>query len=237
MTIYLSGGDNVGLKEFLDNLIGENLLYIPLALDPNGQYYNSCENWLKGELANNSKRKFNIDTIKGNTDNIKSRYDGIFIGGGNTHRLAYELKRLKLTPILYSWLKSIECSCFAVSAGAIFLGKSIHTSLDKNPGLPEANGLNLIRELSLICHYNDTYEAHTHEFIKKYNLPVLALENNCTIKIEKEFFSILGSGEATVFYPENIPLKFNSTFAQIPLSSDRLYDNIKNFTIEKKIFK
>jgi hypothetical protein len=52
MTIYLSGGDNVGLKEFLDNLTGDNLLYLPLALDPTGQYYNSCENWLKGELAN-----------------------------------------------------------------------------------------------------------------------------------------------------------------------------------------
>ena len=98
MKVFLCGGGageqtieaNKRLNEVIDHT--KPCLYIPLAME--ADMYDSCYKWITGELKDLDIPY--IDMVRSAEELAEkdlSAYSVLFIGGGNTYKLLYDIKR------------------------------------------------------------------------------------------------------------------------------------------------
>lgn len=208
MNLFLCGGGS-GLQvlyamDMFANLINKKkpVLYIPLAMK--NEKYNSCYEWFKDEM-----KQVNITNFEMITTSIElskkdfNDYSAIFIGGGNTYKLLYELKANNNINKIKEYLKN-NGIVFGGSAGAIIFGKDVNGCAledDNDVKLNDTKGLNFIDNYSLLCHLNDKNLNKNLEYLKKYSLEnkLIYLPEDNVIHVTENEFNILGDSDYIMF--------------------------------------
>jgi len=170
------------------------VLYIPLAWK--NEDYESCLNWLKGELLPYGIDKFVMITNISQFDNVDlGEYNSLFIGGGNTYKLLKYLKESKGYSKIKEYIENGGI-VFGGSAGAIIFGKDIQTcnicSNDENlwPDL-DTSGFDVMNGISLSCHYaskgkKEDHDISTEEYTKRgYKILNLTEEQSAFVTDEE----------------------------------------------------
>ncbi|MCH5339136.1 MAG: Type 1 glutamine amidotransferase-like domain-containing protein, partial [Acetatifactor sp.] len=165
MMIFLCGGGSgeqtVEATRRFNDVIDHTkpLLYVPLAMK--SELYPSCYEWIKGEM-----REVNIPSIEMVTSAEEitrkelKNYSAIFIGGGNTFKLLYELKVSGAFDQIKHYIEQ-DGIIFGGSAGAIIFGESLESCVldDVNHvGLRDIAGFDVLNGISLLCHYTNRTE-------------------------------------------------------------------------------
>ncbi|KKS30714.1 MAG: hypothetical protein UV60_C0005G0016 [Parcubacteria group bacterium GW2011_GWA2_43_11] len=186
------GGDEVVAKEFNDfyaSLLPSKpkVLYIPIAWK--SADFDACLDWFSGTF---SKLGFSIEMLtdlKSAKEDYVSKFDSVYIGGGNTFSLLYDLRESNFLGILQNYLASGKLVCGG-SAGAIIFGKDIRTaSLGKDSdtnevGLTDFSGLNLVKEYAVQCHYEANQYIELQEYAKRGAMNVFALPEESGLFID-----------------------------------------------------
>jgi len=143
--------------------------------------------------------------------NLKNRkyedikdYDAIYIGGGNTYYLLNEIKSSHFDKLLKKYLKNGGL-IYGGSAGTIIFGMNIQTASIGNCSdtnhvkLKKFNGLNLVNNYSIHCHYRKSDDCELFKYVKKHHNKVIALTKETGILIKDKKISVIGSKKAFVF--------------------------------------
>lgn len=216
MRIFLCGGGSGNqvssayekFSEIIDHT--KPLLYIPIAMEI--EQMEDCNKWIRKEL-----KEYNITDIdmvkvfKELDEKNLNDYCAVFIGGGNTYKLLFELK---LTGF-YNKLKDFINNggiVFGGSAGAIVLGKDIKSCEcdDENEvGLVNTQGLNVLPDFSFVCHYTNR-EEEKNEYNKQYitklsnEMRIIALPEEDTMYISENGIEVFGGKPYYIFDNERI---------------------------------
>jgi len=208
--IILAGGgtekESKELDRFFVSLIKRNkkLIYIPIAMD--SRPYSDCFNWF-----NKAMKKLNFNNF-GMVTNLKKfkiskNIGAIYIGGGNTFKLLKEIRQSNFDKKLLKFIKDGGI-IYGGSAGAIILGKDILTSSDNNENVKDNfDGLNLINNYSVWCHYNNEDEK-IFDYIKSRRNNVIAISEKSGIFINGNNFKVIG--EPAFLFKGNEKIKLPS---------------------------
>jgi len=180
--IFISGwGDEIQTKEFdriyKEMLKGKNILYVPWAFYPNN--YWSCKRWINNVFPHNEG--YYVYMIAEN-DNIDlsyfvDKFDGIYIWWWNTFRLLKLIKKTWFYKVIDKFSK-LQKPIYGGSAWAIILWKEINTSPDMNVvklSLEETYWMDYFDGFSIFCHYNKDYDVEINDYVRNYNIPVIAI--------------------------------------------------------------
>ena len=202
------GGDEIvarPIDEFYVSLLPTNakVLYIPVAWKTGN--FEECLKWYKmtyGALGlNNAEMRTDLEGKQ--LQNLTS-FDTIYIGGGNTFLLLHYLKETGFLKLLRQYIQSGKL-VFGGSAGAIILGKDIRTAgfcgdPDENTiGLTEFEGLNLINDYTIQCHYEPSQDIELEAFVKENNRPTIALSKETGLYVENGNLKAEGTKSAYIF--------------------------------------
>ena len=188
--IIMGGGGNSKESysldyQYLTRFGIKSILYIPIALDCDDIGYEKCYEWIVGWVTKLSPRFINIDMCTDLSEIIDLlQYDSIYIGGGNTYKLLYQIKKYKWDTKLTDFYRQGGI-IYGGSAGAIILGKSILTVPSEYLSLINqynTDGLNLVEQL-VRCHYNrDRDNRHLNKYLidlsAKLSTPLLLIEED-----------------------------------------------------------
>lgn len=89
------------------------------------------------------------------------------------------------------------------SSGAVILGKNIAITLDKKDGYKHENGLGLIGNYSILCHYDNTQDNRIKSYINQTKFNVLALPIDSGLVVRDKTAKIVGSSQVAVFNTKN----------------------------------
>lgn len=183
----------------------KSVLYIPLAWK--NKDYDSCLEWLKGELLPYGIEKIDMVTDVSQFDNINlNDYNSLFIGGGNTYKLLKYLKESEGYSKIEEYIKNGGI-VFGGSAGAIIFGKDIQTcnicSNDENlwPNL-DTTGFNAINGKSLSCHYGAEGRKEEHDInTEKYEqrgFDIISLTEEQSVFVTDGKVEIIDNNEVNI---------------------------------------
>ncbi|HMS23629.1 MAG TPA: Type 1 glutamine amidotransferase-like domain-containing protein [Candidatus Saccharibacteria bacterium] len=182
-SIILSGGGDSKQASDINRFLYDQMksktslssLYIPLALKED--YFDSAEQWFRSEHPYLEK----ITVVRNKQDAekaMKKHYALIYIGGGNTGKLLYQLKEYSLDQYIITQLSS-GTIIYGGSAGAIVLGKTITTAPEKEYEKDKDNrGLNLLGNYSIIPHFESKFSKHHFNEAKKYGTKLLGISES-----------------------------------------------------------
>lgn len=135
MHLILAGGggpmDSLPLDERFASWIGMGgrMLYLPIALPENHPVRANCEEWIRSVfeplgMANiETWDERRLETPRSKTDEL-TRFDAIYVGGGNTYRLLHVIRRHGFDQQLADFGRA-GGPIYGGSAGAILLGHDI----------------------------------------------------------------------------------------------------------------
>ncbi len=181
--IILSGGGNSKQAADIDRYLYDQMsskkslssLYIPLALKESN--YDSAEKWFRSEYPYLKK----IMVIRNERDAeiaMKQKYALIYLGGGNTGKLLYTIRKYSLNKYIINQLRN-GAIIYGGSAGAIILGKTITTAHDEEYDKDEDNtGLNLLGNYSVIPHFENKFSNQHLKEAKKCKTNLLGLSES-----------------------------------------------------------
>lgn len=155
-----SGNQNYFANKKLNEIIDHNkpLLYVPLAMDENDHSYDSCYEWIKGELSQVKLSGINmVRTFEELANQNYNDYCAIFIGGGNTYKLLKGLKESGAFEKIRGYIEN-DGVIIGGSAGAVIFGKDINiiSSMDdNNVNLENTNGFDVLNGISIFPHYTN----------------------------------------------------------------------------------
>jgi dipeptidase E len=215
--IYLSGGGNekqsFPLDKFFFDILPKSgsFLYIPIALRGH-KLYLTADLWMKGvlELHERTDVQFEIATTlsKYNLEILK-KFDGIYIGGGNTWSLIQELRDSGFANILIEYFQD-GGKIYGGSAGAIILGKRIDThDDDNNVGLQNTLGFNVLNNFSVTCHFRDDQNSRFKVWAVKNNLPIICLPEETGLLIQKNVAFCVGTKSCIVYLADGAQKEIN----------------------------
>lgn len=136
-------------------------------------------------------------------------FGGIYIGGGNTWNLMQELKDSGFSNLL---LKYVEAGgqVYGGSAGAIILGKRIDTHDDENNiGLSNIEGLSLLRDYSVACHFKDDQHDRFKTWSLNNELPIICLSEETGLVIENSIARCVGTKPCVVYTTNGLKTVIN----------------------------
>ncbi|MFA5750024.1 MAG: Type 1 glutamine amidotransferase-like domain-containing protein [Candidatus Shapirobacteria bacterium] len=182
--LFLAGGGNKkdSLKidtSFVKSLKNKKIVYIPLALEPSINGYESCFDWISSTISDRLTGEFVDISMWTDLNNKKesdlNNFDAIYIGGGNTYNLLKKIKETKFDQILINFYKNGGV-VYGGSAGAIICGYNIATVSEENKiSYSNSHGLNLVNDYSILCHYTKDQENKVFKYIKENKMPVIGI--------------------------------------------------------------
>ena len=204
--LFLSGGGDQEQTKAFDRFFAEKvnkdkpLLYIPVAMETTD--YNDCLEWIKTVFNPLGIRSITMWTDLNNKSvrDLQS-FSAIYIGGGNTFSLLKNLRTTKFDGILKEYLKN-DGILYAGSAGAIIAGADIMTCAHMDPNnvnLQETDGLKLINNYSVWCHYSEQDDQLIKAYIKDYKNPVIALSEETGVYYCDGNIKVIGEIPSYVF--------------------------------------
>lgn len=206
--LYVSGG---GSKEdaklvnenFVKKIgIERNVIYIPIAIDQSKHPFDECYKYIKSMLEPLDIKNIEMWTdLKDKSTPAIDKYSAIYIGGGNTFSLMYEIIRNNFSSILKEFIKTGGV-VYGGSAGAILMGKSLVTCLhsDENKvNLRNLDGLNYLNGYSIWCHYKDIEEELALTCSKYYKLPIIAVPEASGLYLENSKIITMGYKKCILF--------------------------------------
>ena len=158
-----SGKQTVRALHRLNEVICHSLpcLYIPLAMEE--EQYDSCCEWIKGELSGTAIP--GIEMVRSAEELSRKHlpdYSFLFIGGGNTFKLLYDIKRVNMYEPIREYLRNGGVA-FGGSAGAIIFGEDLESCAlddDNEVGLKDTGGFDVLGGVSLLCHFTNRIPEH-----------------------------------------------------------------------------
>lgn len=222
--LFISGGGGAEAsklldQEFVNSLRRSKVLYIPIGLKRNIIGFEECYEWITKTLGAHSQNELDIEmwtNLIGKHREDLSGFDAIYIGGAsNTYRLLEILHSTHLQEKIVSFFEQGGI-LYGGSSGAIILGKNVATWGDDKDGFLSEDGLNLVHELSIFCHYSEETRERLTRYLQQYKLPTIALPENSGFiyEPEKDKIRIIGYGSVTIFVNAIAPiiLKPNKEF-------------------------
>lgn len=200
--IFLGGGGDKRDSALLDaafaaRVQGQRILYLAIAMDGMSLTYSECRAWIHDVFnplgVNDITMWESLDSRR--HEELKS-FDAIYVGGGNTFKLVWELRTTGFDRALADFAGN--GAVYGGSAGAIIFGKDISTCAwtDSNDvGVIDTSGLGLIGGLFVWCHYQAWHDHAITEFAQ----PVLALSEKSGAIFDGVKVTVLGAEPAAVF--------------------------------------
>jgi dipeptidase E len=209
-TIFLSGGGDKKHTEKFDQEfrkqigISKPLLYIPIAMKGIASLDDCCQ-WMKSVFNPLGLQEI-VMWPDLNHKSLKDlqQFSAIYIGGGNTFSLLNDMRSSYFDEVLKEYINSGGV-VYGGSAGAIILGSDIMTCAHLDPNevnLKNYNGLNLMADLAIWCHYELQNDDQIRKYIKKYKKPVLALPEETGAYFNDGCIKITGTKPALLFREE-----------------------------------
>lgn len=199
--LFISGGGNSEEsflldKKFVSSLKKKNILYIPIGLRRDLIGYEDCYEWITKTLSAHTKKSLDIEmwiSLKGVTKEDILNFEAIYIGGGrNTYKLLYNFYRTGFIDLLKEFFHNGGI-VYGGSAGAVIMGKSIATVSEENDKMyPFEEGLYLLNNYSICCHFNARKEKLIYKFISNHNSPVIAIPEDSGLILEYQHFLVIG---------------------------------------------
>ena len=211
MRLFLNGGGDgekcIQAYKKINKIIDHKkpILYIPIAMEK--EKYGDCEKWIKNELKDIEVPHIEMMTSGIELSNKKlANYSALFIGGGNTFKLLYELKSSGAIEKIKEFINN-NGVVFGGSAGAIIFGYDLEACVcdDLNEiGLKDIKGFDVLNGYSLLCHYTNRNEekikSNTDYLLQlSYNRKSIALPEEDTIFINESEIDIIGDKDYYVF--------------------------------------
>lgn len=209
MKLILSGGGDsenfVELDKVFLSLLPKdpNLLLIPMGGEPK-TYDDALDRIVETFSTINFENIEMILDLRELDWKYLKNFDAIYIDGGNTFRLMDQVRGSHFYQLLR---KFIHCGGVinGDSAGAIILGSHLETAHFGEEGdenktkLVSYQGLNLLGDLAIHCHYEDKEKSQIRKFVQEYGLPVLALHEASGIVVEHGHASVIGKDKVDYY--------------------------------------
>ena len=214
--LILAGGgdacDSMHADDLLRSLCIQNptLLYIPVALDSSKISYEDARAWIVSVFV---PRGFEITMWADlpTTDDLGlDQFGAVYIGGGNTFSLLKQIRESRFGDLLRQ-LGSGTGVIYGGSAGAIIIGKDIRTCahMDENTvALSKFEGLDLLKGLSVWCHYDRDEDTRIEIYVRRNGTPVLAIPEKGALHVSNSTLTAVGFDSSWIFtHGERIELK------------------------------
>ena len=211
--IMTGGGDShhfEDIDQYFISLLGEDprLLFIPLAGDPSS--FNDGLERIQDTFSTIEFTKIEmcLCLVDLDWDYLKT-FDAIYIDGGNTFTLMEEIRNTHFYELLHRFLHHGKV-VNGDSAGAIILGSHLETAhFGETPDENETDvisyqGLNLLGQYAIHCHYQDNEKDEVEEFVKDFGFPVIALYENSAMAVHNKEIHVIGEAPVTIFRPHQI---------------------------------
>lgn len=206
MKLILSGGGKGKQTEKIDSLFFElvkngKVIFIPHSREK--EEFEGSLRWMTENLflPFNHNNFVMWTNLKNKSTEDLEKVEGIIIGGGNTFKLLKELKDSNFIKILRKFIDNDKV-VYGISAGAIILTKNIITAkpIDEDKiGLDDFNGINLLGDAGIFCHYEEKYDEEISKIIEKENMEIIGLPEGTGIYLENSSKKIIGSNSAFFF--------------------------------------
>ena len=215
-----SGEQNYFANKKLNEIINHSkpILYVPLAMDESDIPYDSCYEWIQGELSEVDIP--GIEMVRTFEELASKNYDdysAIFIGGGNTYKL---LKGIKDSGAYKKFEDYIKNNGIVIggSAGAVIFGKDIDIIAVMDPNevnLKDTKGFDVMNGISIFPHYTNKkskltdeentirHNSFTNAIVEfsKVNGDVIAIPEEDAIFVNDDSIEIIGN--RTYYYSKN----------------------------------
>jgi dipeptidase E len=187
LRLILAGGGGAKDSRALDErfaawIAGGRLLYLPIALPESHPLRARCEEWIRsvfepvGVTNIETRYERDLDTVRSKTDELM-RFDGMYVGGGNTYRLLYVLRSRRLDRPIADFGRA-GGPIYGGSAGAIVLGQDVGVAeLAGDPddfGDPDQTGLGLT-DCDVLPHYISAQDEAITARVSRTDRAVLAI--------------------------------------------------------------
>ncbi|EKD85847.1 MAG: hypothetical protein ACD_37C00596G0012 [uncultured bacterium] len=211
MELILGGGgdENTSLeshKLFFDLLDGsKRVLYIPIAILSEKYTPEGCLSWFSNAFKNIGHLDITMLTKFEDIGTSLNEYSGIYIGGGNTFKLLWEIKNSKFVKNVSEY----EGVIYGGSAGAIIFGKDISTAdhADKNDvNLKDIFSLDYLSGYNIWCHYNDSDSNHIQKLLEKGQKIISIGEDSAVYSNDGKKVKSIGAN-VRIHIQEKYPLK------------------------------
>ena len=218
-SMILAGGGNAekssGVdKFFLGLLPRRKFLFIPHAMAPKFWSYEKTLEWVRKPQAFKDVEIVMWRDIENKTLQDLDEFDAIYLMGGNTFELLYQLRTsgfLKLIPQFIASGKLV----YGISAGAYVLGKGIEDRIppdneDKNArGLKDLSALNLLQGYSVHCHYLPVHDEALFTFNKTVRNPLIAIPEESGVHVDGTSCVVLGRKPVYLFTNDGTKTEIN----------------------------
>ncbi len=220
MKLIMTGGGDSEHFEAADHYFAElfyedpHLLFIPLAGDPKN--FNDGLERIKETFSTIHFERIEMCLSLADLDWKYLRlFDAIYIDGGNTFTLMEEIRNTHFYELLHQFIHHGGV-VNGDSAGAIILGSHLETAhFGDTPDENETDvisyqGLNLLGNYAIHCHYLDCEKTEVQDFVTEYGFPVIALYENTAVSVIdhlqedgrfKRELTVIGDAPAVIFRP------------------------------------
>jgi dipeptidase E len=199
-SVFVAGGggaqDSLLLDTAFASAVGSGALwYWPVAMDPAGNRYAACLEWLTGVFTPLGLTEVEMwDGAGGEPARRLPEFRGVYIGGGNTYRLLAILRRNGLLPALRRFVAD-GGAVYGGSAGAAVLGADIttvaHIDVDLS-GTTDTRGLDLVAGHGVFCHHEPQDAPRAQAWGRGNRRPVVALHERAGAVVAKGRLTSVG---------------------------------------------
>jgi dipeptidase E len=171
------------------------VLYLPIALGWEESAYAKAEAWIRSVFEPLGIAGMIMWTnLSSHRPEELGDFDGMYIGGGNTFRLLFELRRTGFGTAMLAFAEGGR-PIYGGSAGAAVLGRDITTvsHIDSNSvGLTDTRGLSLVGECYVWVHYQDSHRMLVEQYLKSRGGRCLVLTERSAAAIDGKRMSSVG---------------------------------------------
>lgn len=176
--IFLAGGGSTEESKPLDEQfvrvldLSKPLVYVPNAM--RSRPYQDCLEWFRSVM-----NPLGVNTIE-MWDDLRPRHPadsiaGIYIGGGDMAKLLKEIREAGFDEYLHEVVRN-GVPLYGGSAGAIILGEDVRTAPETSQlDATEATGLGIIKNHSIVCHYETDDLKGTMNLSKDLRQNIIAI--------------------------------------------------------------